>query len=407
MPQYPNPAGGTMEAANDADARAKGWTPAMGSFGINTYPGSSGGGGGSSAPAAAGGTDLGALRNFFGQTSGFSIKELNERARQFDAELEFNKQKWREGGLPEVEIERRAQALKEWQAEQDVALQEQKLGLDRGRLGLDYLSAAAQMGGPASVFQQADFLRGARQRGDVPGFLGSLANNTQLPAFTGAGNATMIPQTAAGLSLQLGSGQSVTLPGSTTGGAPAPGTPGFGTFVPAATAGGAPAQTYGQYDLGKVAAALSAQGNFDAGKFWQMMGNTANPSSLNYALQQSTGGRVQDVSTLGNGVLFTPTPAAPATSAAPTAAPAQPMGAPAAPGLGTDAAGYNYDAALNQIGNIFRAGPTGLAPGSLERLDPNEVAILRSGATKLGYDPDAWLRAYSRAGVGQKAGSAF
>lgn len=37
-----------MEAANDAAAAAMGWTPAMGSFGVNTYPDSGGGGGSSS-----------------------------------------------------------------------------------------------------------------------------------------------------------------------------------------------------------------------------------------------------------------------------------------------------------------------------------------------------------------------
>lgn len=291
----------------------------------------SGGGGGGAAPPpqqVAVDPNEARARAFYADTAGFSIKDLQEKARQFDATLEFDKQKWREQGLPEVQIEQRAQALREWQAEQDIALQEQQLGISRGQLGLSYLQAASQMGGPASVFQQADFLRGARQRGDVPGFLGSLAANTQLPAFTGAGNATMIPQTAAGLSLQLGGGQSVTLPGSAAGGAPAPGTPGFGTFAqPVPTAGAATAP--------------------------------------------------------------------------------QATGVPQAPGLGTDAAGYSYDAALNQIGNIFRAGPTRLAPGSLERLDPNELAILKSGAQKLGYDPDAWLRAYSRAGVGQQSSSAF
>jgi hypothetical protein len=48
MPTYPNPAGGSMQAANDTAARAQGWTPSMGTFGANTYPSGDGGGGGGS-----------------------------------------------------------------------------------------------------------------------------------------------------------------------------------------------------------------------------------------------------------------------------------------------------------------------------------------------------------------------
>src|SRR5690349_4478823 len=102
MPLYPNPAGGTMVAANDADAKTKGWTPSMGTFGVNTYPDA---GGGPSTPQTPTSPDLSALQKFFGDTSGFSIKDLQERARQFDASLEFEKQKWREQGLPELQIE--------------------------------------------------------------------------------------------------------------------------------------------------------------------------------------------------------------------------------------------------------------------------------------------------------------
>jgi hypothetical protein len=99
--------------------------------------------------------------------------------------------------------------------------------------------------------------------------------------------------------------------------------------------------------------------------------------------------------------------------AASTSTPAGPAlsttGSPATtnttPGLGTDPAGYSYDQALSQIGNIFKAGPTALKPGTLEQLDPNELAILQSGAQKLGVDYNSWLRAYQKASVGQTAGS--
>lgn len=69
----------------------------------------------------------------------------------------------------------------------------------------------------------------------------------------------------------------------------------------------------------------------------------------------------------------------------------------------TSPGGYSPDAALNQISSIFKRGVTGLQAGSLERLDPSELALLKSGGQKLGYDTDAWLRAYGKSGVGQQA----
>lgn len=76
-------------------------------------------------------------------------------------------------------------------------------------------------------------------------------------------------------------------------------------------------------------------------------------------------------------------------------------------GGGTTPGGYNTDAALAQVGSIFKGGATGLAAGSLERLDPNELGIMQSGAKKLGLDWDQFVRTYQRSGVGQTAGSGF
>jgi hypothetical protein len=221
------------------------------------------------------GTDLASLQKFFGQTAGFSREELAERARQFNESLALTERQWEREGKPRLQIDQDLQALKKWQAEQDIALQQKQLALQQGQLGLNYLTTASQMGGPSDVFNQIDFLRGARARGDVPQFLGALAQNTQLPGFSGAGTTPQEAMTAAGLAAKLG-----------------------GT--------------------------------------------------------------------------------APITS-------------------------YNPDQALAQIGSIFQRGATGLTPGSLEQLDPNELAVLKAGGLKLGYDPDAWLRAYQRAGIGQQA----
>jgi hypothetical protein len=144
--------------------------------------------------------------------------------------------------------------------------------------GLDYLKYASSLGGPADVFNQADFLRGANARGDVPTFLSALGSNTQLPTFQGAGSMAQTPMTAGGMASSL------------TGGA------------------------------------------------------------------------------------------------------------------GTTSTGYSTDQALNQIGSIFKQGPTQLAQGSIEKLSPAELAIFQAGGTKLGYDPTAWLKAYGASGAGQTTG---
>jgi hypothetical protein len=235
-------------------------------------------------------SDQDALREFFRQTAGFSREELAERARQFNEQMKLTEAQWEREGKPRLQIDQDLQQLRRWQAEQDIALQGRALdlqteiqrgGLDlqRGQLGLSYLDAAAKMGGPASYYQQSDFLRGAARRGDTPVFLNSLLSNTQLPAFAGSAGPAPDPMTAAGLASKL-------------------------------------------------------------------------------------------------------------TGAAPTDV-------------------YNPDQTLAQIASIFKAGPTSLNRGSLEALDPNELALLRSGGQKLGFDPDQWIRAYGAAGIGQSSAKTY
>lgn len=269
--------------------------------------GTSGGGGGGAGPVGQD-ASMDALRNFFGQTAGFSREELAEKARQFNENLAFIERQWERDGKPRLEIDRDIQALRRQEVESQIGLATRaqglaeelgrgrlgietraqslaeelgrgRLGLDQGTLGLNYLTTASQMGGPADYFQSVDFLRGARQRGDVPTFLDALRQNTQLPGFSGAGLTPPEAQTAAGLQAKLTGGSPIT--------------------------------------------------------------------------------------------------------------------------------GYNPDQALAAIGSIFQRGATGLTPGSLERLDVNELDLLKSGGRKLGYDSDAWLRAYGRAGVGQQAAAPF
>jgi hypothetical protein len=89
--------------------------------------------------------------------------------------------------------------------------------------GLDYLKTAATMRGPENYLQQADFLRGASQRQDVPIFLQNLARGTSGAAFQAPGGA---PQgaTMANLIARLGGNAAAAVGGApAAGGVPAAG----------------------------------------------------------------------------------------------------------------------------------------------------------------------------------------
>ena len=314
-------------------------------------------------------TDMDAIRRFFGETAGFSREELAEKARMFNEELAYKERMWEREGLPRLEIDRRLAALKEREVEATI-------GLDRAKLGLSYLTTAAQMGGPADYFQQAAFMRGARGQG-AGSFLDALNTNTALPAFTGVGDTPPAVQTPMGLTMQMG-GQTVTIP--------QPGAP--GTAAP-----GGPAQ----YNTQALEAALEGQigkANWQSSEFRR---NLAAGMPIEQAVREAADVRNFAAPNLSQYAI------------APTAAPA--AGLPtattpiaAAPVLGRDAM---QDELLRQIGSIFQRGPTGLTPGSLERLDPNELDLMKSGARRLGYDPEQWLRSYQRGGIGQQAAAPF
>lgn len=283
MPTYPNPAGGSMQAANDADAKSKGWSPSMGSFGINTYPDSSGGGPSTPSapqtPTTPGGINQAQLDQAkadilggFKESSGFSREQLAESKRQFDEQMALAERTWVRQGLPQLEIQKRLADLEDEKFKAD-------LEMARANQGLEYLKTSASLVGPADVFQSIDFNRGAQQRGDVPIFLNALQRNTQMPAFQSAGSVPQLPQTAAGIASRL-------------------------------TGGGA-----------------------------------------------------------------------------------------------TTAGGYDPDQALAAIGNILKSGPNQLAPNALEQLNPSEVGVLQSGAKKLGYDWENWIKAYGASRIGQTAGA--
>lgn len=68
--------------------------------------------------------------------------------------------------------------------------------MEGGKLGLGYLTTAANMRGPENYLQQADFLRGASQRQDVPIFMQNLLTGVSNAGFQAPGGAP------AGLTMQ-------------------------------------------------------------------------------------------------------------------------------------------------------------------------------------------------------------
>lgn len=130
MPLYPNPKGGSMQAANDADARAKGWTPAMGSFGVNTYPTGGGGSGGASASVSAPPQDAAAAlgkiqQNILSAIASGNKAAADEAIRQFNATFGLDQQKFTES----------------------VRQYNQTFGLDQQKLTADIAAQAAGLSG--------------------------------------------------------------------------------------------------------------------------------------------------------------------------------------------------------------------------------------------------------------------
>jgi hypothetical protein len=164
------------------------------------------------------------------------------------------------------------------------------LSLQQGGLGQQYLATASQLQGPQNTFQLSNYLRGAQGNPNVPTYLQNLQNNIGLPSFQAPGTTTPTPQSAAGLTSQLGYG-------------------------------------------------VDANGN-------------------------PTGQQGQ------------------ASSATP---------------------GWDYNQTLNTIQGIAQRGGQALAPGTLERLSPDEMQAFGSGLGAAGYSLPSFLNQYQSSRVGQNA----
>lgn len=269
MPLYPNPAGGSMEVKDRADAEAHGWKPSMGTFGIQSDPNAGGGPSPSPTNPNPGSPDLSGYIAAMQASSGFSIKQLEETKREFDATLDFQKQQWREQGLPELAIKQRAQDLEDQkfnemhrqavfsenlqtrqqdldekvklgqlsidQANQQLAreIQTGQLEVSKGQLGLDTLKTAASLSGPENWIQAANFNRGVAGDARLPGFVSQLLSGQSTATLGGpqAGQTMSAPLTLGGLGAEMGAQSAVVQPPTTRPVVPGYGTPG-GDFGP-------------------------------------------------------------------------------------------------------------------------------------------------------------------------------
>lgn len=308
-------------------------------WGRGSSGGSSGGGGG-----GGGGSDEDKIREFARLTSGFSVKELEEKKRQFDAELVFRREEMERIGIPRVQIEQqladmrkeqeawaRGHAERTFRFEQDMA---------RAGLSMDVLKYAAQLSGPQDWIKAARFNRGvagAAQAG-VP-FLQNLLGNIQTAV---GGNAN---------------------------------DPGFnnertiqGTFAAMGAGGGAPAQPAPQVGWLNQVAAGSGGSTLQAAN---AVTGGAQPGMV-YA-----GGTPNfDEST---GQYITP----------PT--PIQPVVNP------------EQAAAENMVRRLYERGFQSFAPGVLESMSPTEQKMLMGAGADLGYDVDTEMDKHARSRILQRA----
>lgn len=320
------------------------------------------------------------ILNAYKEASGFKIKDLDERIRQFDAQMAWQEKQWEREGVPKLEIQRRMQDL----AEQQFAFNSE---MARANLGLDVTKFAATLGGPSDYFQYSDFVRGANQAG-MPKFLQALASNTQMAGFNAPGAVGTTPQTMGGIMGDIAGGQR-------TGAGGAPGAPG-------GQPGGGGAFNFNpadyvrtdtgwrrKDDLRKEAFSTIGDDRFAA---MQAAGQGNNPwrksDNRGDYWRIGAGGGKQRI------------------SAQQYASGTYP-GGPNAPQVGPPAQPPAIDPKLAAIGGILGRGAAALGPQQLESLSPEEIALLGSGAKKLGVSMPGWMQQYKMSRIGQSAGVSY
>lgn len=188
----------TQEGRDEA-RRAAGGEVSGGYFLNGDYVRPTGGGGAMTAQTAAGGgggsgysQEEQDLINAYKDASGFKIRDLEERSRQFNENLKFERDRMERIGVPELQIKQQLARLQETQV--------------KAEMGLAYLNTAASFAA-SDPFQLVNFIRGAQQQGAVPMFLSNL-RDLVVPQTQGAPVAGQAPAaiTAGNLEQALGGG---------------------------------------------------------------------------------------------------------------------------------------------------------------------------------------------------------
>lgn len=144
-------------------------------------------------------------------------------------------------------------------------------------------------------------------------------------------------------------------------------------------------------DYQKFAATLSGPENyFQAANFYRGASASGAPASFLDALNQNAG-----ISAFQGTGTVAPRPLTAGGIA---------MGLTGAPSAGTPGSGGEDAQNLASIDSLLSRSGGSLAPGSLEALDENELALISSGGGALGYDTPRWLRDYQRSRMGSESG---
>ena len=389
-----DPGEGSYDSAADynADSAGTSW-----GSGLNTTYGSGNTGNSSS---MYGNTDMSGIMKGFAESSGFSIKQLEEQKRQFDETLNWQKQMWTNQGLPQLAIQQRVQDLEErkfaeltgqatrqqnWveeigkrqaalaeKAQTDAnAIAQGQLGVAQGGLelqreiqrrqaavaeqglGLDVLKTQASLSGPSNWIQAANFSRGVGA-GNLPGFVNQLLSgqNTSVLGGPQPGMQQSSPLSLMSMASQYGQQpqQMAAMQGKTGQG-----------MLPGQTAGGGPIMEGGPGVINQ----LNAQQDQFAG---QGLSDQQRQVAMQNAAQAS-----QD-------------------QTRPQAAGSNPVPS-------------DTDVAAAQLKSVYAKGGAALGPQQLEGLTKTEMDMFTGGGGAVGADVPGFLAQYERSRIGQKSGA--
>jgi hypothetical protein len=308
---------------------------------------------------------------------GFDREKLAADVQVERDRLQLAREEMERIGIPKMEADRWYQEQQVILAQEAQKIDRERIGVERGRLGLEAFSKAVELASsPASRYQFGDFAAGLAGSAEARNWFAALEDAVNQSGFgvaADAGVQPMTPQQALSSMMGFLTGQ----PASPVDQAAA---------AVAATQAPPPgaAQTADRPEPMVVGAA-------------PVSGAASLPVDIQADRTAAAGtGFGTDIAgapagTAGVGAGATTPIAADGSGPDPLAGMLQQMAA-TNPALQSYLDRQNQE--LAQIGQIADAGASALAPGSLERLGENGLAEFVSGLKKLRRDSDAWLRNY-------------